>query len=131
MYPNVGFNPYSMGMGTMGRMAGMGGLGGLGKAGGAASGIGKLGGLAKGVNWGGLFSGASKTLGFVNQAVPAFYQVKPIWNNMRTMFRVAKEVNSPENYSKTMSDVQQKVENIKEQKKEVNTESNSSIKFFI
>lgn len=44
-----------------------------------------------------LLNGASKTLGVINQAIPVFYQVKPIWNNARTMFRVVKEINSKDN----------------------------------
>lgn len=42
----------------------------------------------------GLLNGASKTLGVINQAIPIFYQVKPIINNAKTMYRVAKEINS-------------------------------------
>ena len=40
----------------------------------------------------GLLNGASKTLGVI--AIPVFYQVKPIINNAKTMYRVAKEINS-------------------------------------
>lgn len=47
----------------------------------------------------GLLNGASKTLGVINQAIPVFYQVKPIWNNAKTMFRVAKELRSTDNIS--------------------------------
>ena len=46
------------------------------------------------VTFSGILNGASKTLGVINQAIPVFYQVKPIWNNARTMFRVVKEINS-------------------------------------
>lgn len=46
------------------------------------------------VTFSGILNGASKTLGVINQAIPVFYQVKPIWNNARTMFRVVKELNS-------------------------------------
>ena len=42
----------------------------------------------------GLLNGASKTLGVINQAIPVFYQVKPIINNAKTMYRVAKEISS-------------------------------------
>ena len=42
----------------------------------------------------GLLNGASKTLGVINQAIPVFYQIKPIINNAKTMYRVAKEINS-------------------------------------
>lgn len=51
--------------------------------GGTASGVAKA-----GINWGSLLSNAQKTLGVINQAIPVFYQVKPIWNNAKTMFKV-------------------------------------------
>lgn len=51
-----------------------------------------------------LLNGASKTLGVINQAIPVFYQVKPIWNNARTMFRVVKEINSKDD-KKTTSNI--------------------------
>ena len=46
-----------------------------------------------GINWSGLLSNTQKTLGIINQAIPAFYQIKPIFNNMRTMFKVYNEFN--------------------------------------
>ena len=49
-------------------------------------------GVKAGINWGSLFTNAQKALGFVNQAVPAFYQIKPLWNNAKTMFKVVNEV---------------------------------------
>lgn len=54
---------------------------------------------AKGFTWSGLLNGASKTLGVINQAIPVVYQVKPIWNNAKTMFRVVKEINKSDNVS--------------------------------
>ena len=59
----------------------------VGTAGAAASGASKI-------TFSGILNGASKTLGVINQAIPVLYQVKPIWNNARTMFRVVKEINS-------------------------------------
>ena len=53
-----------------------------------------LGTVAKsGINWSSLLSNTQKTLGIINQAIPAFYQVKPIFNNMKTMFKVVNEFN--------------------------------------
>ena len=49
---------------------------------------GVLGGL-KSMNWGGLLSNAQKTLGVINQTIPIVYQVKPMINNARTMFKIA------------------------------------------
>lgn len=59
----------------------------------AASAIASTGAAAKSFSWTGLLNGASKTLGVINQAIPVVYQVKPIWNNAKTMFRVVKELN--------------------------------------
>lgn len=57
----------------------------------ASSSIGAVSGATtSGVTFSGILNGASKTLGVINQAIPVFYQMKPIWNNAKTMFRVAK-----------------------------------------
>ena len=53
-------------------------------------------GATKSFSWSGILNGASKTLGVINQAIPVIYQVKPIINNAKTMFRVVKEINKPE-----------------------------------
>ena len=66
------------------------------------------------ITFSGILNGASKTLGVINQAIPVFYQVKPVWNNAKTMFKVAKEFNSS---SKTI-ETKPKEENIINQKKE-------------
>lgn len=62
----------------------------------AAPAVNALGGATKAstFTFSGLLNGASKTLGVINQAIPVFYQVKPIINNAKTMYRVAKEINS-------------------------------------
>lgn len=56
----------------------------------AARGLGKLGLFSsiRGINWGNLLNNTQKTLGIINQAIPIAYQVKPIVNNAKTMFRV-------------------------------------------
>lgn len=51
--------------------------------------------FTKAINWGGLLDGTQKTLGVINQAIPIVYQVKPIINNARTMFKIADEIRSP------------------------------------
>lgn len=40
-------------------------------------------------NFSSFLGNAQKTLGIINQAIPIVYQVKPIWNNAKTMFRIA------------------------------------------
>lgn len=50
----------------------------------------------RGINWGSFLNNTQKTLNVINQAIPIVNQVKPIVNNARTMFRVMKEVNTPD-----------------------------------
>lgn len=47
-------------------------------------------------NWGSFLTNAGKTLNVVNQAIPVFYQIGPIYRNVRTMFRVANEFRKPD-----------------------------------
>lgn len=56
--------------------------------------LGKLSSL-KNVNWTGILDGTQKTLGIINQAIPIVYQVKPIINNARTMFKIADVIKNP------------------------------------
>ncbi len=44
---------------------------------------------AGGINWSGILSNTQKSLGIINQAIPLVYQVKPIINNAKTMFKIA------------------------------------------
>ena len=41
-----------------------------------------------------ILSGTSKTLNVINQAMPIYYQVKPIIANAKTLFRVANIIKS-------------------------------------
>lgn len=43
------------------------------------------------VNWSSILSNAQKTLNVVNQAIPLYYQVKPVFKNIRTLGRIGKE----------------------------------------
>ena len=43
----------------------------------------------KKINWGGLINNTSKTLGIINQTIPLVRQVGPMFNNMRSMLKVA------------------------------------------
>lgn len=43
----------------------------------------------KSINWGGLINGTSKTLGVINQTIPLVKQVGPVFNNMKSMLKVA------------------------------------------
>ena len=73
----------------------------------------------------GFLNGASKTLGVINQAIPVFYQVKPIINNAKTMYRVAKEINSSST-TKSINNQEKIVTNNK-----TNTTNDNKPNFFI
>ena len=49
---------------------------------------GLLAGLRGRFNWGSILNNTQKTLNIVNQAIPLVYQVRPIVNNARTLFKV-------------------------------------------
>lgn len=124
MYGNNFFNPYMYqpyyqtsnlvnGLGNMSR------AGNLGRAasgiGGAMNGFGSMAttgsnlgaglglkGLLSKFSFSGFLNGASKTLNVVNQAIPIFYQVKPMINNARTMFRIMGAVKDDSPPNKTV-----------------------------
>lgn len=56
--------------------------------------ISKLLSLKDTIKWSELLEGTKKTLDVVNQAIPIYYQVKPIVSNAKTLFKVANVINS-------------------------------------
>lgn len=50
----------------------------------------KIFGSLKSFNWSGLLNGANKTLNVVNQTIPLVRQAGPMFNNMKSMMRLAK-----------------------------------------
>lgn len=65
------------------------------------------------INWSGLLTNTQKTLNIVNQAIPIVYQIKPIVNNAKTMFRVANEFtkNTSNNVNQVQYNNEQTTEN--------------------
>lgn len=43
------------------------------------------------LSFGSILNGASRTLNFVNQAIPVFKQMSPLMKNLKTMFNVMNE----------------------------------------
>lgn len=54
-------------------------------------------------NFSSFLDGTQKTLGIINQAIPIVYQVKPMIQNAKTMFRIADEIRKPMDNSSTTS----------------------------
>ncbi len=88
-YPFYANPSYYSGMGS-----GM--LGGSG-----ASGL--LRGMASKFSWNGFLTSTGKTLNVINQAIPIFYQVRPIVKNAKTMFRVLGAVKGIPNEENSVS----------------------------
>lgn len=82
-----------------------------------AAGAASTGAIAKtGINWANLLSNTQKTLNIVNQAIPLVYQVKPIVNNAKTMFKIANEFGkSSRNTNEIESKENQNFNTIKEE----------------
>lgn len=55
--------------------------------------------LIKGLNIPGILDGTQKTLSVINQAIPVIYQVKPLVNNIGTIFKIRNIMNEPDNKS--------------------------------
>lgn len=76
----------------------------------------------KSINWSNLLNNTQKTLNVINQAIPVYYQVKPIYNNAKTMLRMVtalKANDSSTNNTATNSTLQ----------KEKNTTQNGPVFF--
>ena len=67
------------------------------------------------IKWSELLEGTKKTLDVVNQAIPIYYQVKPIISNAKTLFKVANVINNntteviAENKEKDQSEIKEEV----------------------
>ena len=60
----------------------------------------------KGIRWSTLLDGTQKTLSIINQAIPVIYQIKPLYQNAKTAFKVVNELkkdNNKENIKKENS----------------------------
>lgn len=79
MYPNGFYNiPFTNPYNTIGLASAMPKSGGL---------LSKLG--LRNINFGNILTNTSKTLNVINQAIPVVKQVGPMFNNMKSMLRVA------------------------------------------
>lgn len=61
----------------------------------------------RGINWNSILNNTQRTLGIINQAIPIIYQVKPLLNNARTLFRVASALNSNDDDDDEVNEVRE------------------------
>ena len=76
------------------------------------------------INWSTLLSNTQKTLNVVNQAIPLYYQVKPIFGNIKTLGKISKELSNTCNSNDTSLPIQ--TNNIANTKEINNTQNNNS-----
>lgn len=76
--------------------------------------------LGKRFNWSSILNNTQKTLNIINQAIPVMYQIKPIYNNAKTVFRVINAVKEPTPVKTTTNNKTQKENSSQEEKKASN-----------
>ena len=74
--------------------------------------------LIKSMNIPGILDGTQKTLSVINQAIPVVYQIKPLVNNIGTIFKIKNIMNEPSNTTPT-------------KKQEISKQKNNSPIFFV
>ena len=86
-------------------------------------------GLAKGFNFSAFLDGTQKTLGVINQAIPVVKQVGPMFNNMKSILKVASLFNdatTPRNNNNNNNSSNNKVNNETSGERNENTITNNS-----
>ena len=48
------------------------------------------------IKWGSILTNTQKTLNVINQAIPVYYQIKPIASNLRSFGKIMSAFNSPD-----------------------------------
>ena len=48
---------------------------------------------------GNVLNNTQKTLNVINQAIPVYYQIKPIWGNLKSFGKIMSAFNEPDNNS--------------------------------
>lgn len=94
--------------------------------------------LGKRFNWSSILNNTQKTLNIINQAIPVMYQIKPIYNNAKTVFRVINAVKettpvktTSENQVKGESSTQENSQTSNNIKKKAENYGNNSPTFFL
>ena len=48
------------------------------------------------IKWVNVLTNTQKTLNVINQAIPVYYQIKPIWQNVKSFSRIMTAFNEPD-----------------------------------
>ena len=57
------------------------------------------------IKWNSILTNTQKTLNVINQAIPVYYQIKPIASNLRSFGKIMSAFNSPDNSSNSNNSV--------------------------
>lgn len=71
------------------------------------------------INWSNILNNTQKTLNVINQAIPVYYQMKPIYNNAKTMLRMVSALKDDDKLSNSAN---QTTINATQNKKETSQE---------
>jgi len=55
----------------------------------------------KSIKWSNILNTTQKTLNVINQAIPVYYQIKPIWSNVKNLGKLMSVFNEPDNEDTT------------------------------
>lgn len=83
---------------------------------------------SSGINWGNILANTQKSLGIINQAIPLVYQVKPMINNAKTMFKLAGAIKSSDTSSSSKESYETNSSNV--EKVQNNTVQNENKPIF-
>ena len=73
------------------------------------------------LNFGEILNSTQKTLNVVNQAIPIFYQIRPLWNNTKNIFKIANAINEDDNKNnEKTNDIPKKDDGKTETKRQIN-----------
>lgn len=62
------------------------------------------------INWSNLLNNTQKTLNVINQAIPVYYQIKPICTNAKTMLKMVNALKDDDTSSNKSSSIDTKKE---------------------
>ena len=85
--------------------------------------------LNSGLSLGKVLNGINKTLNVANQIIPIYMQTKPMIENAKSAFGVAKEFLAPEKTSKKTIQKEVKKEPVNQKKESVKLSSNNPVFF--
>ena len=72
------------------------------------------------IKWGSILTNTQKTLNVINQAIPVYYQIKPIASNLRNFGKIMSAFNTPDNSNTITNNNSNNIINTETKKEDVN-----------